>query len=87
MHVDVFKPVIKFAHVVNIVHTFVAVLCMQGYFRRAEASKHALKTRCFIPGISYENAIEDYRKSYKLKPDVKTTLAEAILLANDIGGW
>ena len=57
---------------------------MQAYFRRAEAIKLALKNGEKIPGCTAINAINDYKRSYELKQDLRT-LQEAILVASKNG--
>ena len=60
---------------------------IQGYFRRAESLKLALKSgknHNFTRDLSYSNCIDDYKESYKKKNELKT-LTEALILASEIG--
>ena len=59
---------------------FTMFVYIQAYFRRAEAIKSLLKAGKSASGLNYSYAIQDYKKSYQLKADLKT-LVEALILA------
>jgi len=72
---------------------FVVVGCFccfffQAYFRRAEALKNAIKkgeVDVKRPGsLTHLDSLSDYRKSYKLKRDMKV-LVEGVLFATEYG--
>ena len=60
---------------------------MQGFYRRAEALKHALLCRYMQhPGLTFANVISDLRQCHQIKPNLKA-LSEAIILAVDYGKY